>query len=234
MNKAYDRVEWNYLWRVMEMMGFKPALVYLIMKCVSNASFSILINGNPTGHMVPSRGLRQGDPHSPYLFLLCAEGLVNLLSMSNRDHQLSDIRICRGAPSINHLIFVDNSVVFYKEEVEETKKLHQLFQSYEKDLGQYINAEKTAMVFSSNTPTRIWNELMAMWSNGMLQQYEKYLGFPTMIGHAKRKAFVEINDRIWQKLQIWKEKILSQGGKKFYLWRCLINTNYAMSCFKAL
>lgn len=153
----------------MEVMDFKPTLVELIMQYVSTATFSILINGNPMAHIVPSCGLAQGDPLSPYLFLLCTKGLVNLLSMSNCDHQLLGIRVCRGATSINHLLFVDDSVVFCKAEVDATKKLQKLLQGYEKASGQCINAKKIVMVFNSNTPNRTLHELMAMWSNGILQ-----------------------------------------------------------------
>lgn len=73
------------------------------------------------------------------------------------------------------------------------------------------------MVLSSNTPTRNQNELMPPWSNDLLQQYKKYLGFPPMISRAKRKAFVEIKDRIWQKLQAWKEKLYLRVENKFSL-----------------
>lgn len=61
-------------------MGLDAKMVELITGCVLSATFSVLINGIPKGHIIPSRGLRQGNPLSPYLFLLCTEGLINLLS----------------------------------------------------------------------------------------------------------------------------------------------------------
>ena len=79
MAKAYDRVEWENLRWIMLKLGFHGDFVHRIMRCVSSVSFSIKINGNLSQPFRPSRGIRQGDPISPYLFLLCSEGLSCLL-----------------------------------------------------------------------------------------------------------------------------------------------------------
>jgi len=88
ISKVYDRVEWKFLIKIMEKMGFREKWMSLIFECISTMSYSILVNGKPKGDIRPSRGIRQGDPLSPYLFLLCSEGLNRMLQRAAHNDQI--------------------------------------------------------------------------------------------------------------------------------------------------
>ncbi|XP_042939410.1 uncharacterized protein LOC122274438 [Carya illinoinensis] len=233
MNKAYDRIEWPFLEEVMKKMGFSKKWLNLIMLCVRSVSFSILVNGKPTGHIFPSRGLSQGDPISPYLFLLCTEGLISLLDQANTYQQIEGIRVCREAPKLNHLLFADDSVIFCKENLEICLNLQHRLGIYEQASGQKINRGKTSTVFSHNVPFSQREAIMQFWGVQHYHQYEKYLGLPPMVGRGKYRAFSALKHRVWSKLQGWKEKLLSQGGKEVLLKAVALSIpTYTMSCFK--
>jgi hypothetical protein len=98
MSKAYDRVEWCFLKEAMRRLGFAPRWVRLIMMCVTTVKYAVVVNGNPSGCFQPTRGLRQGDPISPYLFLICAEVLSSMVSEANNKGLLTGVPTSKYGP----------------------------------------------------------------------------------------------------------------------------------------
>lgn len=105
------------------------------MRCVSIVSYSF-INGYPCGYLPPVRGLRQNDPLSPYLFLMCAEGLSALLTKFDHDGKIQGISICRGTPSINHLMFVNDCLHFSKADIDNCLDIAKVLKNYEEASDQ--------------------------------------------------------------------------------------------------
>ena len=112
MSKTYNRVEWGYLEAIMRKMEFHERWIDLIMMCVSTASYSVLINWEEKGNIIPSRGLRHGDPISLYLFLLCVEGLSTMIRKEEMEGGIRGVVVSRGALKVSHLFFANDSIVF--------------------------------------------------------------------------------------------------------------------------
>ena len=136
MSKAYDRVEWKFIEEVMRRMGFHERWIGWIMRCITTVSYSIIINGEAHGSIVPSRELRQGDLLSSYLFLLCTEAFSALIEEANNNNALTGISICRGSLKVTHLFFADDSLLFYKAENMECSKMVEILKQYEAASGQ--------------------------------------------------------------------------------------------------
>ena len=139
MSKAYNRVEWAYMQQVLVKMGFHDRWVKLMMECITSATYSVLINGEPHRHIIPTRGLRQGDPLCPYLFLMCTEGLHGIISSTASKDEIRGVSICRSRPRITHLLFADDSLIFCRAKESECQKLLDLLAIYEGALRQKIN-----------------------------------------------------------------------------------------------
>ena len=122
-----------------------------MMQCISKATYSVLINGEPHGHITPSRGLRQGDPLSPYLFLLCTEGVHGLLRKAEENGDIRGVSICRSAPKLTHLLFAYDSLIFCRAKINEFEKLLEILATYEQASEQQINGDKTTLFFSKST-----------------------------------------------------------------------------------
>ena len=112
--------------------------------------YHVVVNGEEVGPISPVRGLRQGDPISPHLFFLCAEGLSRLIKKAEHDNLIHRIRVSRRAPTVSHLLFTDDSFLFFKASVSECVSLKDVLKRYELGSGQAINLAKLGIFFSSN------------------------------------------------------------------------------------
>lgn len=135
MMKAYDRVEWHYLEAIMLRLGFSTSFVRLTMKCVTSVRFTVRVNGELLPYFTPSRGLHQGDPYSPYLFLLCAEGFTSLLNNLGGAQVDRGIRVSNHSPWVNHLLFDDDSLIFMNAKEASAQRLNQVLRIYGECFG---------------------------------------------------------------------------------------------------
>jgi hypothetical protein len=143
MSKAYDWVELRSLEGMMNRLGFADRWVTMVMRCVTTVSYSILVNGVPIETFKPTRGIQQGDPLSPYLFLLCVECLSSMLVNAEQDKKIPGIPIAANGFRLSHLFFLDDSLLFCRAKFLEWGQMLNLVKRYELASGQQCNTTKT-------------------------------------------------------------------------------------------
>ncbi|KAA3472068.1 reverse transcriptase [Gossypium australe] len=232
MSKAYDRVEWRFLEKMMRKMGFDPKWIRLIMKCIPTVSYSVVLDNQAGSVFNPTRGIRQGDPLSPFLFLICGEGLSSLIRLAQKEENLKGVKASRRGPQISHLLFADDCITFGEATERGAGLLKRLLQEYRRCSGQIVNFEKTTVFFSSNTgfeEKRRVSQLLGVRSSN---DPESYLGLPNMVGRRKKEAFQNLKDRFKQKIDNWSTRYLSHGGKEVFIKSVLqAIPTYPMACF---
>ena len=160
----------------------------LVYECISSVSYSVLVNGEPRGDIRPSRGLKQGDPLSPYLFLLCSKGLNRMLQKATAEDCIRGFSLCKRGPKISHLFFADDSLLFCRATLSDLQVIQNILSLYETASGQKLNREKTTIFFSKavseDTKTQISNYLEVP----EVKAYEKYIGLPAVVGRKKKES----------------------------------------------
>lgn len=136
---AYDKISWKFLLNVLKEMNFPTHWIQLISQCVSTTSFRVQVNGNLTDSFNPQVGLRQGDPISPYLFIICMNVLSGLLIKAQEEGKLKGIKVARNALMINHLIYADDILVFFKADLESCQRSKEVFKVFGMTSGLVVN-----------------------------------------------------------------------------------------------
>ncbi|XP_042958229.1 uncharacterized protein LOC122293848 [Carya illinoinensis] len=148
MAKAYDRVNWDFLLKLFRAFGFSERFCRLIGNCIKSPWFSILMNGTLKGFFNSSRGLRQGDPLSPYLFIVMEEILTRLLRKNFEEGRIGKYHHPIGAPLVSHIFYADDVLIFVNGGKCSIKNLMHVLELYEKWSGQKINKQKSALFAS--------------------------------------------------------------------------------------
>jgi hypothetical protein len=142
MEKAFDRMEWSFLLAILEKLDFSQTWLSWIRICITSTSFSILLNGSPFGLFSLGRGLRQGDPLSPFLFIFGAEVFSRLMFKEEGFGRLKGLRIARNCSPIHHFLFADDLLIFGEASVLVAASIKSCLDKYSRWFGQAINASK--------------------------------------------------------------------------------------------
>ncbi|KZV18919.1 hypothetical protein F511_17825 [Dorcoceras hygrometricum] len=212
MAKAYDRVQWGFLIQVLAAFGFSGKVQQLFLACINNCWFSVNINGSLSGFFCSKRGLRQGDPLSPLLFIIGAEYLSRSLEqLFLQRHKLFYQTGC--SVQISHLAYADDILIFSNGSLDCIRRICEVLHNYETTSGQLISGDKSVFITASKTSQRRRANINKLtgFQEGTLPL--NYLGAPLFTGHRKSMYFQPLVTKALNKLKGWENKILSPGGR---------------------
>ncbi|KAL5763122.1 hypothetical protein ACOSP7_019386 [Xanthoceras sorbifolium] len=202
------------------------------MNCISLVSYLILLNGAPVGSICLARGPRQGDPLSPYLSLICTEGLFSLILTEENHGLYSGLRCGRSEKKITHLFFTDDSLLFTRTYLKECNLIKRLLQQYEKASGQIVNFNKSTICFNGQISILATTHLTNVLGMKIVGCHEKYINLPSFTFRNKKTLFFNIKDWMWAMIKGWKCRLFSAAGNEILL-KAVIQaiSTYAMSLF---
>lgn len=156
------------------------------MYCVSSVTYTVIINEDSHGFIKPERGIRQGDPLSPFIFILCAEALVNILNKSAILNRLNGVRASASVPQVHHLLFADDSLLLCQANRAECLELKTCLAKYGEASWQVINFQKSSIIFGSKVDGRAKEEVKAVLNIFQEGGEGSYLGLPECFKGSKK------------------------------------------------
>lgn len=214
MDKAYDRVSWFFLMKVLRKMGFSNTFVDIIWKLISNNYYYVLLNGQSVGFWHSTRGVKQGDPLSPALFILSSEVLTRALNSLFDDPQYVGYGIPKLSDNLNHLSYVDDTIIFAFSHQYSLGRMMDILQEYERKSGQKVNKEKSFFYLHQNALAEVIHQVQQCTGMRRGAFPMKYLGCPITHRRKRKEHYSELVDRVKRKLRTWKGKMLSYRGKE--------------------
>ncbi|KAH1131016.1 hypothetical protein J1N35_002394 [Gossypium stocksii] len=212
LEKAYDRVSWEFIEASFQAAGIPGYLNNVIMSAISNATLQVLWNGVPLSKFRPARGIRQGCPLSPFLFVLCMEWLGQLIKSAISEGKWNPIQLSRNEPTISYLFFADDLVIFSKADTKHCGVLKTILDDFCTIPGHKINARKTNIFFSKGVDDNIVNSISSAFGFQRVYSLGHYLGVPLFHQRVTSSTLQFVVEKVRSKLQSWEARKLSFAG----------------------
>jgi len=214
MANAFDRVNRNFLSKVLLTFGFSPAFVQLIKACIDNPWIAPLVNGRPTNFFQAKRGIRQGCLLSPYLYILMADSLSRKLNAERDAGILPGLKTTIGAEPSNHALFADDSFLLGGASIRIARAFDTVLRNYCRVTGVAVNDNKSE-VFSWNIDQQELAGITSIlgFKGHTVWDRFNYLGLPIISGINKRALWSGIISKMKNKIAAWGGYWLTKGGK---------------------
>ena len=230
--KAYDCINWQFVLDMLQNFGFGQRWIGWMRSCLSSARISILVNGSPTNEFSPTRGLRQGDPLSPFLFNVAAEALNVLIERAVQLGLVKGVEVGVDKTRVSHLQFADDTILFCDGNLEEVSNFKMILRCFEVMSGLRINFHKS-LVCGVGVTEEILEGAATCLHCDSHQLPVKYLGLPLGASPRMLKSWTPVVEAFKKKLAGWKRKFLSFGGRVTLIKSVLSSLPvYYMSLFK--
>lgn len=213
MSKAYDRLEWRFLLRTMRSMGFSHIAQDLVYRSISNIRYRVSVNGFHSNEFGSSRGVRQGDPLSPLLFIMAQQILSYNLNNKQQRGELMPYRLGRSVVPISHLFYADDMLLFANGHSRSLQRLKRLMNNYEVSSGQQINLDKSAFYASKRIPRHRLSRIQHVTGCHVKHLPFKYLGASIYKGRCRIQMFEEVIGKFSRRIEGWYARFLSFGAK---------------------
>lgn len=196
LEKAYDRLSWKCIKETMEDIGLPQRFIQIVMHCISTSTMSVLWNGEALEEFKPTRGIRQGDPFSPYLFVLYIEKLFQMIEVAVNHNHWKPIQLVRGGPRISHLAFGDDVLLFAEASEGQVTLMRHVLGVFCRFTGQKISEAKTRIFFSKNVDQHVKRRICEVAGFQMTEDLGNYLGVPIIHKRVNSSFFCFILDKV--------------------------------------
>ncbi|XP_042980144.1 uncharacterized protein LOC122310314 [Carya illinoinensis] len=221
MAKAYDSIDWRFLLHVLNSFGFSDEVCGIIKQCITTPWYSVVMNGIPKGFFKGGRGLRQGDPLSPYLFILVEEILSRMIKQQIQLGKIKPFYHPRGAPIVSHLLYADDIVIFTNGGKTSLKAVSMVIKKYGEWSGQIVNERKSSIFFSKYMSLTQRRRILRTTGFSEGTTPFNYLGIPIVAGRLLMAHFEGIINRVRDHIEGWKTRLLSSGARLILLKQVL-------------